>query len=206
MIFPVVICECESWTIKKSERQRIDTFKLWCWRRFLRVSWTKRRSNQSILKEIKPVNSKGNQPWIFIGSTDAEAEAPVLWPPFPTHWKRLWCWEKLKAEGEGDDRTKWLDGITDSTNMNLSKLWEVVKDRSLICCSPWGRTELDTTERLNNIKCNYLINISAVSQKNITCVDNKLKLEDCALPLRNLQPMDYSHLRILPKADTSKNC
>ena len=54
MIFPVVICECESWTIKKSERQRIDTFKLWCWRRFLRVSWTKRRSNQSILKEINP--------------------------------------------------------------------------------------------------------------------------------------------------------
>ena len=71
MVFPVVMYECESWTIKKAECQRIDVFKLWCWRRLLRVSWTARRSSQSILKEIR----------VFIGRTDAEAEAPILWPP-----------------------------------------------------------------------------------------------------------------------------
>ena len=70
--FPVVINGCESWTVKKAERQRIDAFELWCWRRLLRVPWTARRSKQSILKEISPV---------FIARTDAEAETPTLWPP-----------------------------------------------------------------------------------------------------------------------------
>ena len=71
MVSPVVMYECESWTVKKAECRRIDTFELWCWRRLLRVPWTAKRSNQSILKEICP----------SIGRTDAEAEAPVLWPP-----------------------------------------------------------------------------------------------------------------------------
>ena len=73
MVFPVVMYGCESWIIKKAERQRIDAFELWCWRRLLRVPWTARRSNQSILKE--------NQSWVFIERTDAQAEAPILWPP-----------------------------------------------------------------------------------------------------------------------------
>ena len=73
IIFPVVMYGCESWTIKKAERQRIDAFELWCWRRLLRFPWTARRSNQSILK--------GDQSWVFIGRTDAEAETPILWPP-----------------------------------------------------------------------------------------------------------------------------
>ena len=72
MVFPVVMYGCQSRTIKKAERRRIDAFKLWCWRRLLRVPWTARRSNQSILKE--------NQSWVFIGGTDVEAETPVLWP------------------------------------------------------------------------------------------------------------------------------
>ena len=72
MVFPVVMCECDSWTIKKAEHQRIDDFELWFWRRLLRIPWTVRRSNQS---------SKGNQLWIFIGRIDAEAESPILWPP-----------------------------------------------------------------------------------------------------------------------------
>ena len=72
MVFPVVMCGCESWTIRKAERRRIDAFGLWCWRRLLRVSWTARRSNQSNLKEINPE---------FIGRTDFEAETPILWPP-----------------------------------------------------------------------------------------------------------------------------
>ena len=71
MVIPVLIYGCESWTIKKAEHQRIDAFELWCWRRLLRVPWT---------AEIKGINSKGNQSWLFIGRTDAEAETPVLWP------------------------------------------------------------------------------------------------------------------------------
>ena len=74
MAFPVVMYGCESWTVKKAKHRRIDAFKLWCWRRFLGVPWTARRSNQSILKEISPGCS-------FIGRTDAKAETPVLWPP-----------------------------------------------------------------------------------------------------------------------------
>ena len=73
MSFPVVMYGCDSWTIKKAECQRIDAFELWCWRRLLRVPWTARRSNQSVLKEISPE--------YFIGKTDVEAETPILWPP-----------------------------------------------------------------------------------------------------------------------------
>ena len=72
MVFPVVMYGYESWTVRKAERQRIDAFELWCWRRLLRVPWTARRSNQDILKEIS---------WVFTGRTDAEAESPILWPP-----------------------------------------------------------------------------------------------------------------------------
>ena len=74
MVFPVVMFGCESWAVKKAERRRIDAFELWCWRRLLRVPWTARRSNQSILKEISPGYS--------LGRTDAGAETPVLWPPY----------------------------------------------------------------------------------------------------------------------------
>ena len=84
MVFPVVMYGCESWTVRKAERQRIDAFELWCWRRLLRVPWTARRSN--------PVHSEGDQPWDFFGRNDAKAETPVLWPPHEkslTHWKRF---------------------------------------------------------------------------------------------------------------------
>ena len=77
MVFPVVICGCKSWTVKKAERRRIDAFDLWCWRRLLGVPWTARRSNQSILKGISPM---------FFGKTDAEAETPILWPPHAKSW------------------------------------------------------------------------------------------------------------------------
>ena len=73
MVFPVVMYGCESWTVKRAERQRIDAFELWCWTRLLRVPWTARRSNQ--------VHSEGDQPWDFFGRNDAKAETPVLWPP-----------------------------------------------------------------------------------------------------------------------------
>ena len=104
VVFPVVIYRCESWTIKKAVRQRIDAFELWCWR-LLRVPWTARR--------CQPVNPRGNQPWIFIGRVDAKAEAPVLWP---THWKRPWCWEGLRG-GEVGDRgwDDWMASLTQRT-------------------------------------------------------------------------------------------
>ena len=79
MVFPVVMYECESWTIKKAECWRIDAFEVWCWRRLLRVLWTARRSSQSISQSV-------NQSWIFIGRTDAEAETPILWTPDAKRW------------------------------------------------------------------------------------------------------------------------
>ena len=89
---------CENWTIKKAEHQRLNIFELWCWRRLLRVPWTAKRSNQSILKEISPEYSWKDWRWNWNSNTLA------TWCKEPTHWKRSWCWERLKTGGEGDDR------------------------------------------------------------------------------------------------------
>ena len=84
-------------------------------------------------KEIKSVNLKGNQPWMFIGRTDAIAEAPILWPPDEKNWlKKTWCWERLRSRG-GGNRMTWLVGITDSMEMSLSTLWKIVTDREACC-------------------------------------------------------------------------
>ena len=134
---------CESWTIKKAECWRIDAFELWCWRRLLRAL---------NCKEIKPVNPKGNQSWIFIGRTDAEAEAPILWPPNSKSWLIRKDPDLGKIEGRrrrGWQRMRWLDGITDSMDMSLSKLQEMVKDREPGILQSMA-AELDTTEWLNN--------------------------------------------------------
>ena len=106
MVFPVVMYGCESWTIKKAEHQRIDAFKLWWWRRFLRVPWTARRSNQPILKDISLEYSLEGW-WSWNSNTLA------IWCQVLTHWKRPWCWERLKV-GEGDDRgwDGWMASLT----------------------------------------------------------------------------------------------
>ena len=97
MVFPVVIYGCESWTIKKAEHQRIDAFELWCWRRLLRVPWTARRANQSILNKISPEYPLEDWHWSW------NSNALATWWEELTHWKRSWCWERMKA-GERDDK------------------------------------------------------------------------------------------------------
>ena len=98
MAFPVVVYGCESWTIKKAERRRIDAFELWCWRRLLRVPWTARKSNQSILKEI---SSEYSLEGLML---KLKLQYFFTWCEELTHLKRPWCWERLRAGGEGDDR------------------------------------------------------------------------------------------------------
>ena len=98
MVFPVVMYGCDSWTIRKAKWRRIDAFELWCWGRLLRIPWTARRSNQSILKEISPGCSLEGLMWKLKLHTRA------TWCEELTHWKSPWCWERSRAEGEGDDR------------------------------------------------------------------------------------------------------
>ena len=141
MVFPVVTYGCVSWTIKKAEHQRIDAFELWCWRRLLRVPWTARRSNQSILREINPEYSLEGLMLKLQYFSHLVRTADLL--------EKSLMLEKIEGRRRrGCQRMRWLDGITEAVNMNLGKLQKMVRDREAWCAAVHGVEKSQT--RLGN--------------------------------------------------------
>ena len=161
MVFPVVIYGCESWTIKKAEC-RIDAFELRSWRRHLRVPWTARRSNQSILKEISPGCSLEGLIWSSNSNILATGCKEL------THLKRPWCWERLRAGGEADG-IEWDGWMTSSSQWTWAWVNSGVGDGQggPACCGSWGHKESDTTEWLiwTDVEYSYTNNRTIYSQK-----------------------------------------
>ena len=195
MVFLVVMCGCESWTIKKAECWRIDAFELWCWRSLLRVPWSARRSNQSILKEINPEHSLEElmlklelQYFDHLMQRANSLEKTLMLGKIEGRRRRVW------------QRMRWLDGITDLMDMSLNKLEDGEGQGSLGCCSPWSHKESDMAEWLSNNNQgsgNVQLDSCRPWVQNLYFLNQELKDKVLKAGLvGNLEPMTVDHMAL----------